>query len=121
MLSSRRKFMITLTSFVMIFALTLVTTVAIFAAVSQTVKSNVSVYYTATDVSATVRANYILNSTTTPMLTEDGASSIVFRPDSPQGASFAPQPTRLTSINNANNRQVNFFIILRSFFLFFII
>ncbi len=90
-MNSKKKFVITISSLVAVIAIAVVTIVAVFAARNAGVNQTLTVRYTATDVSATVRANYIVGSTTTAMLTDDGVDNLVFRPTSETGGSLSPE------------------------------
>ena len=56
---------------------------ALVLALNQlSLKSNVSVYYTAVDVNATLSANYIVGTTKTAMKTSGGATTVKLTPSS---------------------------------------
>ena len=88
---ANKKLIVSLSALLVVMAAVITVVVAIFAAASQGVKTTFRVKYTAVDVSATVRANFIVGETSTPMLTEDNQSYITFRPNHPSyDASLSP-------------------------------
>ena len=84
-MNSKKKLLITISAFVVVFAGVIAAVVAIFAAQQQGVKSTFKVTYRATNVAVSVRANVLQDATTTPMLTDDGRDILVFLPEQAQG------------------------------------
>lgn len=90
-MNSKKKFVITISSLVAVIAIAIVAIVAVFAVSNAGVNQSLTVRYTATDISATVKANYIVGSTSTAMVTEDGENELVFRPTDTEGGSLSPE------------------------------
>ncbi len=102
-MNSKKKFVITISSLVAVIAIAVVTIVAVFAASNAGVNQTLTVRYTATDVSATVKANYIVGTTSTAMLTEDGAEELVFRPTDEEGGSLSPEAENIPLDTKTNS------------------
>ena len=102
MKSSKKKLLTIVTSFCVAVAVVVASVAAIFAALSQTVTSNFVVTYSAQDVAATVKANYIVGTTTTPMLTENGREDkLVFTPTTEETDALSPVGN--IQLNKTNN------------------
>lgn len=76
----RKKLILSICTLCLVTVLSVVAIVAVLAAGSQTLQSNISVEYVATNVAATLNANYIIGETKTPMKSQTGASSISVLP-----------------------------------------
>ena len=89
-MNSKKKFIITITSLVCVIIASIVTIVAIFAMRNAVVDQKFSVRYTATDVSATVRANVIVGDSSTPMIDDNGNDELVFLASDTEGGALFP-------------------------------
>lgn len=94
-MSARTKLVMSMVLMGVVSVLAISAIIAVFASANQTLTSNVSVTYVAQDVSARVKANYILGNTSTPMTYIDSEGNVcdelVFTPQSVQGGSLAPE------------------------------
>lgn len=91
-MKSKKKFIIAISSLVVVVAIIVVALVTILAVPNADVEPKFKVKYTATDVSATVRANTIVGSTRTSMKTTLGEEEIVFTAtDEEQTSILLPQ------------------------------
>lgn len=79
-MKTKKKLIISVSALVAVVAIMVVAIVAILAVPNADVEQAFTVKYTATDVSATIRANTVVGSTRTALQTESGDEEIVFRP-----------------------------------------
>ncbi len=94
-MSARKKLVLSITLMCVVTILAITGLIAVFASANQSLTSTVSVTYVAQDVSAKVKANYIIGNTSTAMLGENEKGEIidelVFTPSSEEGGSLAPE------------------------------
>lgn len=102
-MSARKKLVMSISMLCLVFVLALVAVGAVLASTQQTLQSSISVTYVAQNVSAKVKANYIIGNTSTPMIGDSG-NELVFTPTSVEGGSLAPEGDILLE----NNTKVIF-------------
>ena len=102
----KKKLLITAMSLLSVLTLSVIAIVAIFAAMNNNIQTGLTIRYTAVDVSATVRANYIVGSTRIPMVTNSGEEEIVFKPDTESSDSFTPPESNEIELSTSTDYVV---------------